>query len=433
MAKVLMIEPSSKAPNVYSLFKLPRLATPLLGTILQQKGHEVEVYVEGVSRKPTIEPDIVGISTITPTVTRAYELADEFRKQGKRVMIGGRHISALPEEALKHADYVVVGEGESVVEGIVNGEYDKGIIQGKTIDNLNELPDINLDLLRPRVGGSRLVSKFFSKHPVPIETSRGCPRKCEFCSETADYRSQSPERVLKALEKVDWPMMFFYDNNFALDPNRAMKIAEGLIRQNEKVGKRHWSAQVEVNIAKKPELVKTMVKSGWRTAYVGFESINAETRKGYHKKQTLDDMDKCAETFRKQGIHLHAMFVLGGDGDTLKTIRETYEYSRSRKIPTVQFMVLTPLPGTVLTRRLEEEGRILHTNWDLYTGHHAAFQPINMSAAELESETMSAMGKFYSIRNGLKNFAKFKFGNGFLRFVGNYYIRQWQKDQQLSF
>jgi radical SAM superfamily enzyme YgiQ (UPF0313 family) len=419
--KIVLIEVKSAGVHVFSRVRIPRLGAMLLGTILHQKGYEVKVYIEdifGVSMPDVLTADYVAISTITPTAVRAYELADEVRRAGIPVVMGGPHVSFLPEEALEHCDYVIRGEGErslpSLLEALEHGKplcNIKGISYKQNGQIVNtELAEYECDLDAFPSPDYSLVVGWGDKQPVAsIATSRGCPFACKFCSVIQMFgrkiRFHSIDRIISEIKHLAprCEHLFFCDDNFTMQKERTKillkrMIAEGLIVQ--------WSTQVRVDAARDEELLGLMKRSGCYTVFIGFESVNPQTLDSYHKKQTIDDIRFSIERFHHYGIHIHGMFVLGSDHDRVETIHHTTAFAKSNSIDTVQFLMLTPLPGTPMFEEIKEQGRIINWDWSKYDAHHTVFEPKNMSAYELQIETLKAMKKFYSYRSILRYLLK---------------------------
>jgi radical SAM superfamily enzyme YgiQ (UPF0313 family) len=258
-----------------------------------------------------------------------------------------------------------------------------------------------------------LVHNWSPSNPYPVSTSRGCPYDCTFCSVISmfgrSYRFKSVEATLKEFKyvaSVSKATKFIVDDNFAASKRRTKEILRGMIAEGIKM---RWSAQVRPDIARDPELLRLMADSGCHTLYIGFESINPLTLEEYNKKQNREDIIFCIRTVREHGIHIHGMFVLGADTDDVGTIRGTADFATSLGIDTVQFMILTPLPGTPLLHDMMKSGRLLHTDWSKYDAHYVVFRPRLMSPTTLQIETFRAMGRFYSWRYILRHLARLDF------------------------
>ena len=401
--KVSIIEPRADF-NGYNLLRLPLMGHLYLGTILKQRGHDVRNYSEslrpvfhprrGILERRIIESDVVGISIMTPTANRGYAIADAVRKANPkaRIIIGGSHATALPHEALEHADMVVTGEGEGRIIEAVESD-DTGIIQGERVKNLDELPVVDLKLLQGFRPG--LLSL------TPIATSRGCPFDCAFCSVTKmfgrQYRFRSCESVLDELERrvqAGYTKYFFYDDNYAANKGRTKSLLEGILRRNLKI---RWVCQARVDIAHDDELLDLMKRTGCITVALGVESVNPRTLKDYNKHQSVSDIVNCIMKLKAHGIRALCMFVLGSDSDTPLTIRETVRFLKRWKPRYAQFSVLCPLPGTRHYDEMDAAGRIWTRNWSYYDGSHVVTYPKNFTPAELLSQVRGAWKQFYAL------------------------------------
>lgn len=436
--KILFIEPKSPGYNVYSYFKLPLMGLPILGAILKKEGHEVSICVENFSNSSNydnIKPDFVGISLLTSTANRGYEIADHFRKRGTKVMIGGAHATIMPEEARQHADYVVKREGEGVILDIVNGRYGEGIIEGKPVKNLDEIPFPDISLMKK--AEKNIVQKaqgMIDRYAeiTPILTSRGCPWDCPFCSVIKtfgrEYRFRSPENVMEEIRMRKPRRIFFYDDNFTASPARAKTLLEMLLKEKEKTGNKiKWTAQARVDGTRDEELLDLMRRTDCDKLFIGIESVNPDTLKKYNKGQTIEDIESCMSRLNRHGIKTHGMYVIGSDDDTADIFGKTLEFSEKHGNATAQFTVLTPFPGTRIYEDLEKQGRIMTKNWSIYDGHHAVFKPRNFTQSGLEAGAMQAMKKFYSLRRGAKVLRQGEVENAFYRFMGSYIIARWEK------
>jgi len=233
---------------------------------------------------------------------------------------------------------------------------------------------------------------------TPVLLSRGCPHGCEFCSVTklfgGSYRGVSVERGLEELRRVTTPDVFFYDDNFAARPSRTKRLLEGMIREGFRFD---WSAQVRSDISRDPELLSLMKRSRCTRVYVGFESVCDETLREYHKGQTVAQIEESIARFHEAGIRIHGMFIFGGDHDPPDIFERTVRFCRKHRVDTVQFLVLTPTPGTAVYERLEREGRLLHKDWGYYDGLHVVFRPASWSPIELQEGMLRSFHEFYSL------------------------------------
>ncbi len=445
MPKIVLIEP--KAPNlhIFSQYPLPRLGCLILGTLMKQRGWTVEVFIEEVRKidfRAVQTADLVGISTITSTAPRAYALADKVRDTGIPVIMGGPHVTFLAEEALDHADFVIRGEGEQTLLEFIQaresgGDYShianlsyrspSGRIHNPARpfpQNLDALPHPDLSLLKPD-------RRLMKGHPIiPILTSRGCPFDCSFCSVTGmfgkKYRFRSTEDVVAELKKYDRRrnIIFFYDDNFAANRGRAKALLEAMIAEKFRFP---WTAQVRADIAQDEELVRLMKKAGCHTLFIGFESVNPRSLQEMKKKQTVAEIKQAIHLLRKHHIHIHGMFVLGFDEDDWQTIKETVKFAKKSKLTSTQFLILTPLPGSELYKKIRSENRIAFRDWTLYDAHHVVFQPARFSLFDLQKAQIFSHKKFYSLKELVLKFLRGWWLDIGLAVYARKINRSWQK------
>jgi len=418
--KVLFIEPRSPQEHIFSRVAIPRLGSLLLGTILERQGLEVKVVIEEMTtpRYASLgfQPDLVCISSISSTAPRTYELADFYRQQGLPVVLGGAHPSFMPLEGLEHADYVICGEGDEALPELV-----QVLNQGGNLADVHNLcyrdgDTIHQNPWRPFLGdldslpipNYTLIHGWKAKNRrgvVSIATSRGCPFNCSFCSVIMmfgrQHRVTSIDRVIEEIRQngAQARHIFFCDDNFTADRRRTKALCERIIAEGLKI---EWSAQVRVESAKDPELLELMAKSGCFVVFVGLESINPATLKAYNKSQTVQGIKDCVNNFHHYGIKVHGMFVFGSEEDHYQVVRDTVKVSRQLDLDSVQYLMLTPLPGTPFYKEMEAQNRIICRDWSQYDGHHTVFQPRQFTPFELQMETTRAMRKFYSWTSVLK-------------------------------
>ncbi len=445
--KIIMIEPRSPGKHIYSRYPLPRLGLPILGTIAARRGCDVTVVIEElapIDMAKVREADLLCLSTITSTALSTYRLADEARAAGVTVVMGGAHVTFMPDEALQHADYVIRGEAErsfplflDLLDGIGSPEdipglsfYLDGQVHHNPLDKkplvLDEVPIPDMSLI------AGMKDRRFYRGMIPMMTSRGCPHHCNFCSVTPIFghkmRFASHERVAAELEgyrgKGDW--VFFYDDNFCASPTHTKNLIDYLLRRQIFFPK--WSAQVSVRAAQDEEMLALMQRSGCKTVFVGFESINNDSLTLLHKRQAVDDIRLAVRRFHKYGMHVHGMFILGADTDTVKTIHETTRFICKERIESVQLLILVPLPGTPVFKEMEAQDRLLTRDWSLYDAHHAVFRSKNMSPYTLMNETYKATSRVYSIRRGLGHLIRGKIRALVINRYGALQVRRWRKE-----
>jgi anaerobic magnesium-protoporphyrin IX monomethyl ester cyclase len=397
---VIFIEPAGSQSNVFENYmRFPLMGTLYLGTILHNAGHHVRIFNENILPEKIdpyeIKADIYCISALTVSANRGRMLAQEIKRiyPESKIIIGGIHASLCPETFEGVADQIVYGEAEQIILDLIEGRITDHVVQGSPVPDLDALPLVNYSLLEGRNGISS----------IPLMTSRGCPFDCNFCTVTKifgkQFRMQSPERIIKeivhAISFFHTRSFFFYDDNFTANRNRVRDICNLLIASNLNIT---WITQVRSDVANDPELLALMEEAGCRFFFIGFESINNETLAAMHKSQTKQDIENAIATIKRYGINIHGMFIFGDDHDTPESIQSTVDFAINHHIDTVQFMILTPFPGTQYYQSIAASGRLLHQRWEYYNAMYAVFRPATMSPSRLQQETIKAYERFYSLR-----------------------------------
>jgi radical SAM superfamily enzyme YgiQ (UPF0313 family) len=242
------------------------------------------------------------------------------------------------------------------------------------------------------------------------------------------YRFRGAESVIAELKEKRPGRIFFYDDNMAADKKRLKTLLRMMIDEDLVIP---WSAQVRTDVTRDPELLDLMHRSGCELVYLGLESVNQETLDGFHKAQTVGDIEVAIKKLHDHGIRSHGMFVLGADSDTVQTVRDTVKFAMKNRIDTVMLNILTPLPGTPQYNDLEAAGRIFEKRWELYDAHHVVFEPKLMTPYELQVEVMRAYMRFYSLRQWLSYVFTFRFSKQLLfHGWGMVIIRNWRRDER---
>lgn len=394
----------------------PPLALPVLAAVTPP-GIEVRLIDENVEPvEPNEETDLAAISCSTGTAEHAYEIADTYRMLGVSVVMGGPHPTALPNEALEHADSVVVGEAEDVWPQVV---ADAGagrlrpIYRAESLCDLAALPVPKRDLLRPN-------SYLF---PGTVETGRGCPQDCKFCSVSRTFgrgRRLRPVRdVVAEMEQIDSDLIVFMDDNILAPPGRAKELFREMIPLKRKWGGQSWLPPLADD-----ELLDLARKSGCVALFVGLESISEASLKGAGK--TSNSPARYKELIRKSrdhGVGILGSFVLGFDEDDKSVFKRTVEFAVKARLDVAQFSILTPYPGTASFDELHAAGRIFDYKWSNYTMSHAVFHPKQMTAEQLKEGHDWAESSFYSVlsiaRRALRPGPNFWF-----RLIGNWSYRR---------
>jgi radical SAM superfamily enzyme YgiQ (UPF0313 family) len=336
--------------------------------------------------------DLVAITTWTLNSFRAYEIADRFRKQGTPVIMGGPHTYFNPEEASEHCDAVGVGEGERVwpmmLEDAMRGRLQK-IYHAERLQDLKNLPFPRYDLLDFR---QYSVFKTFS-----VQSSRGCPFQCEFCSERfylgENYRTRPIDEVIEEIKRSKAKNLLFADSNFAGNLTHTMELMEALIPL-----KITWSSLWPAYLCLNQKFMDLARRSGVLHVNIGIESISQSTLFGMNKKvNQVKQYKEILSNLRKRGISYSLNFIFGWDTETLEVFSSTLEFLEEEKVPVAYFSILTPHKGTPLYDRLKAENRIIDINEiERWPGIICYFKPTFCSAQELEQQVHKIRREFYS-------------------------------------
>lgn len=334
--------------------------------------------------------DAVCITSYTSGATRAYEIAAACRKRGMITMMGGPHASACPDEAAQHVDSVAVGECDSVWAQIIE-DAASGKLKPRYTGQLDDLESTGFGRaaqgLNP-VNGRYDVSA--------IQTSRGCPVGCEYCSVTEfngpTIRRRRISDILREWNETSRKFIFVVDDNFFGVGPRHAEWAKELLRAIAKHGKKRlWFSQTTLNMGEDDEGMRLAYKAGCRGMLVGFESFNQQSLKEYHKginRNNLDRYKELVDGFHRSGVAVFGGFIIGADQDTPDTVAETALQAVQLGLDIIQVTNLTPLPGTKMFDRYQREGRLLATSfpedWERYTFTETVYQPRNMSPRDLD-------------------------------------------------
>jgi radical SAM superfamily enzyme YgiQ (UPF0313 family) len=375
-------------PIKYSLF--PPLGLATLAAYLDP-GDEVRIQDEHVQEIDTGgEPDLVGIEVYITSARRAYALADLHRARGSRVVLGGLHVTALPDEALRHADAIVVGPAEEAWPRLLTD-----LRTGRPLDRVYSsqsrtlvgVPRIRRDLIRREL---YLV-------PNSIVVSRGCPHSCAFCYKDGFFAGgrsfyvQAVDDALAEIERLPGRHLYFLDDHLFGHRHFSSTLFDGM-----RGLRRLWQAAGTVDSVMRPGLLEKAVDCGLRSLFVGFETLGIESLRSQGKRQNIGrDYADAIRRLHGLGVMVNASFVFGFDEDDATVFERTVEWAIRQGVETATFHVLTPYPGTSLFRAMDAAGRIRHRDWDLYDTRHAVFEPARLTAMELEDGYRRAYRDFY--------------------------------------
>ncbi|MGC4121637.1 MAG: radical SAM protein [Myxococcales bacterium] len=374
------------------LIRFPQLTMPLVAALTPagvfDEIHHTDEIVDEV--RFDCGDDLVGITATTCAAPHAYDLADEFRARGVRVVLGGPHPTLMPQEAKQHADAVVVGEAEEawprLVHDFANGRL-APFYRSKQAPSLAGLPWARRDLIAGRSYGRGVVI-----------ATRGCPHRCGYCMLRRLYhpgqRRRPVEEVVAEVESIRERAVIFWDDNLTADRDYARRLFRALAPL-----KKWWTSQATLDLADDPGLLALAAESGCEALFAGLESVNAaslaETHKGFNQPRRYRE---AIRRFHEAGIAVQAGVVFGFDHDDPSVFARTVEALEAAAVDVASIGSLTPFPGTELFRRLEREGRILTRDWSLYDARSAVvFRPRRMSPDELQAGLEWATRQFYSL------------------------------------
>jgi radical SAM superfamily enzyme YgiQ (UPF0313 family) len=405
--KINLIAPAHRKQNFKRYFQIAPLNLMMIASITP-RDINVEILDENIDTIDYNSPvDLVGISSNTSEINRAYEICDEFRKRGIAVVIGGIHASALPDEAGEHADSVVIGEAEGLWEKVID-DFRKGTLakfyKHETFPDISRLPLPDRAVLNKKRYLTRNV----------FQLSRGCPFRCVFCSVTEffgnTFRVRNEDQVIEEIERMDGKFLIFVDDNIFGDPGYAARLLEKMIPLKKK-----WVSQCTLHLADNSRLLNLATKSGCMGMLIGLESISRDSLRASGKPINFNKYKEMIQRIMDSGIGIDGSFIFGFDNEDTSIFERTLEFIAKIRLPAATFSILTPYPGTKLKEKLEEEGRIIDRNWEHYNGTHSVFKPAKMTPDQLEEGRTWIKQEFYSYMNIFKR----------VGFFGDHLIYQW--------
>lgn len=379
--------------------------TPLsLGILsaLTPKDIEVSLHDERLEALPEGDsPDLAAITVETFTARRAYQIADQYRKRGVPVVLGGYHPTFLPGEAAQHADAVVTGDAEGVWETVLS-DARAGQLQ-PFYRGTGERPLADYAIDRGIFAGKRY-------NPIQlIQATRGCRFSCDFCSIRAFYPGTVRRRELSGLvEEIESlnrrQLFFFVDDNLFAEREHLLALLAAI----RPLGIR-WACQVSIDVARDETLLEKMAEAGCLLALIGFESLNAQNLRQMGKawNRASGGYLEVVERFHKLGIAVYGTFVFGYDEDTTETIRACLDFALAARLELANFNPLTPMPGSRLYERLFSEGRLLFPTWWLdpaYRYGDPIFIPRKMTPEAFAEEAFRLKEAFYTWPSMVRRF-----------------------------
>ena len=402
MKKLLLIQPSpyEKDGKVIKKKKLyfTGLALPLLAA-LTPDDWETELIYEVIEDVPfDTDADLIGVSTMGHGVIRSIDIAKEYRRRGKTVILGGYMASIMPEEAVKYCDSLIIGDAELVWQQMLS-DFENGKLK-KTYEkplegNWYSTPSPRFDLLEGKNLGDFL----------PVQAGRGCPNSCSFCSVSCLYRGRYVKRplpeVIRDIEQIKslgYKKILLLDDNIFSDRKYLDSLLDTLIKLDIS-----WMSQCEITIGKDDELLEKLQKSGCTTLSFGLESISRESLISMDKGWAVPaEYDFLIQNIRNHGIDVSTEMVVGGEGDTLESIRMTKDFIERNKISVPRFYILTPFHGTRFFDQIKEEGRLVNNDIYSYDGTSAVYRPKNMTPDELTQAYWELYSELFTIKSIIK-------------------------------
>jgi radical SAM superfamily enzyme YgiQ (UPF0313 family) len=373
-----------------SLRYAPLTLTTLAALVPPELRPELQLIDEGIEDVDlATDADLIGMTVITGTAVRAYELSAHFRARGIPVVLGGPHVTLVPEDAQPHADAIVVGYAEETWPQLLR-ELAAGRMQPR-YDQRSGLSLANLPFPRRDL----LPRHRFITNDV-FEATRGCVHSCEFCVVPSAWGLKPYQKpvddVVADIRQKKAKKLIFVDLNLIADPSYAARLFEALVPLRVQ-----WYGLATTLLGDDPPLLALAARSGCRGLLMGLESMSRrslrDTRKGFNNPE---EYRQLVDTLHRHAIALQGCFVFGLDHDTPEIFVETARFAVAARIDLPRFAVVTPFPGTALYKRLEQEGRILTRNWELYDGQHVVFQPAQMTVEQLQRGIETAWRMAYS-------------------------------------
>ncbi len=387
MKKLLLINPVGRKSGYLSsrATTFPPLGLAYVASLTPPEW-QIKIVDENFDDFKFEEADLVGITAFTSNINRAYEIATIYKEKGIKVVLGGIHASMLPEEALNFVDSVVIGEAENVWKKVIQ-DFENNSLSSKYNGGV-------VDLTKSHIGPRRdlLHPHYFWQ---TIQTSRGCPLNCNFCSVSRylgkQYRQRNTDDVLNEIKEVEGDYITFLDDNLIGYGKEAYKHAKELFRGMIKLGvRKKWWMQTSINVAEDEEIIKLAAQAGCMFVFIGFETITTDSlvnfKKGVNVKVGVENYKKVVDTFHKYGIGVLGAFIIGSDYETPEYYQKFAEFLIKSDIDIFQITFLTPLPGTDFIEQLKKEDRLLFTNypsdWNKYRFSYIVHQ-LNGSTPDL--------------------------------------------------
>ncbi len=396
---ILLVEPRGTIQrSALTGSVVSHLSTLHQASLLHNAGHRVRIINEDLLERPVgfaeLDTDVCCITSETPSIERAHEILRQYKslRPGGKSILTGSHVTSLPEESVPFADYVITGEPEGAIREVIEEGHPRAIVSGPAIADLDALPMPNCRLMQA-----------FNKIPqVAILTSRD------------GGRSHSVERILDELKHQPRREACFHDSPFGKEQSFATELLERIIEEGLAL---RWSAELDLKTARDSAFVELMSHAGCKEVRVQVPALSEAVR---------ESAIQAIETLHDHGIRMTARFTLGADDEPPVSAHETLEFCRHHRLDAVRLSLVTPLPGTKLFQRMENDARLLHRRWSYYDGLHAVFLPRHMTPAELQQELMRSLDSFYGWRSATRELTQGRFRNAWSRFQTKRALSHWR-------
>lgn len=395
--KLLLIAPS-RYNDDGTVLKRKKVPFPRLNMLflaaLTPKSIEVKIVDEIVETLDfNIDCDLVALTALTSQAHRAYDIADKFREMGKTVIMGGIHVTALPDEAKEHVDSLILGEADYLWKTVLNDFQNNELKPTYTCEKLHDLKGLPV----PRYDLAN--KKHYMSSTMPVLASRGCPHNCDFCSVTRffgrTYRFRPVDDVIEDVKNCGSKKIFFVDDNIIANRKYAEELFTKLIPL-----KIRWAGQSTIGLGRSPELCKLIAKSGCYFLCLGIESVNQASLNSVSKEHNkVENYHELLNTMKANGVSVQLSMIVGFDGDDETIFENTLQFVREIQPHLVSINVPIPYPCTTFTKNLEKDDRILHRNWSQYRVGKVVFTPKLLSRDQLESRAFETFKECYSIRS----------------------------------
>ena len=395
--KILLIAPCQLQDQRPNSMDIPQLTLSLIAALTPPE-HEIEIVEEVYGEIVNFDGDydVIGISIMTQTAIRGYQIANEFMKRGKTVVFGGIHATSMPQEAIRFGSAVVIGEAEGLWDVVLEDIKHNRL---RPYYKLDKLPDLQ-NHIRPRRDLIKCSSGKFAI--APIETTRGCPYNCDFCSVSRFFGTRQRHKaipdILADIESCNEKNLFFLDDNITGNKRFAKELFREMIPLNK-----IWVGQASIQVANDPELLSLAYKSGCRALLIGFESMSDSGLQQYHKTlKTVDENIRAVKKLQDAGIMTMASLIFGLDSDTHEVFDVAHDFLTRSKAAFFQACVMTPYPGTPVFNKLRSEGRILTDDWTRFDASKVIIKPEKITPDELLEAYNKIKWHFYSNKSILK-------------------------------